>query len=130
MSGRLPSKVWLLTLICAALLFARLGGAHLHLCFDGKEPASSFHLFDNGLHHEPTGVAASHQDADIAVTGEALSKVKFELDLPLALLAAVFLLSLFRRSPHFVSTALPHAIVAAPRFLLPPVRGPPLLTSL
>ena len=122
-------QAWLLTLLCVPLLLGRVGGAHLHLCLDGKEPPSSFHLFDNGLHHGLSDMAVPHQDMDVAASGDLLSKGKFEFDLPLALLAAFFLLGLPARTRQFVASPAPRAVLAAPLCLLPPSRGPPLLTS-
>lgn len=117
---------WLLTLLCVMLLVVRVGGAHLHLCFDGGEPPASLHLMDNGVHHGAPGMDAQHQDADIAVAGEVLVKfAKLGLDLPVLLLAALLVWSLLQaprqpapgyRNPLSPSTA---------SFLRPPLRGPP-----
>ena len=63
-SGVLP---WIL---CAILLLVRVGGPHLHLCFDGSEPPASFHAFDLAGHHGLPGIDASHDDADIALIAE------------------------------------------------------------
>lgn len=123
-------QVWLLTIICVTLLLGRLGGAHIHLCFDGKEPPSGFHLFDDGEHHGPLDTEAAHQDVDVAASGDGLSKGKFEFDLPLSLLAAGFLLGLLIRTRQFPASGAPRAALAGPLFLLPPSCGPPLLTSL
>jgi hypothetical protein len=121
---------WLLTLLCVMLLVVRVGGAHLHLCFDGGEPPASLHLMDHGLHHGAPGMDAQHQDTDIAVAGEVVVKLaKLGLDLPVLLLAALLVWSLLQaprqpapgyRHPFFFSAA---------RSLRPPLRGPPLLTS-
>src|SRR3546814_11430117 len=46
----------------SALLLGRVGEAHLHLCFDGKESPSSFHVFDIGLHHSWSGIDSPHED--------------------------------------------------------------------
>lgn len=121
---------WLLTLLLVMLLVVRVGGAHLHLCFDGGEPPISLHLMDHGLHHGAPGMDAGHQDADVAVADDALAKfAKLGLDLPVLLLAALLVWSLLQaprqpapgyRNPVFFSAA--HS-------LRPPLRGPPLLTS-
>src|SRR3546814_11534851 len=81
-------QAWLLSLRCVTLLLGRVGEAHLHLCFDGKESPSSFHVFDIGLHHSGSGIDAPHADLDVAVSGERLSTVKFLWCAPLVLLAA------------------------------------------
>jgi hypothetical protein len=132
---RIPQiRAWLLTLMCVVLLLGPVGGAHLHLCFDGKEPPASFHLFDLGLHHskpghsEP-GMNAPHEDSDVAVSDNLLSKGKFEWTPTLALLAATLLLSLLRTPQRFIPLFTARATPPAPLFLRPPLRGPPLLTS-
>lgn len=123
---------WLLTLFCVVLLMVRVDGAHLHLCFDGKEPPASFHLADFGFHYGKTpGVDASDQDADVALAGEALAKQdKSSFDLPLVLLAALLLWALLQAPRRFASPLTTPVVSTTPPFLRPPLRGPPLLTSL
>lgn len=123
-------QAWMLTLLCVTLLVGRVGGAHLHLCFDGRESPSSFHLFDIGLHQTESGLDTPHEDVDVAVSDELLSKNKFEWSTPLVLLAAIVVFGFLRAPRRFVSLFITHAIPAAPPFLLPPLRGPPALTSL
>lgn len=123
-------QAWMLTLLCVTLLVGRVGGAHLHLCFDGRESPSSFHLFDIGLHHPESGLDTPHEDVDVAVSDELLSKNKFEWNTPLALLAAIVVFGFLRAPRRFVCLFIAHAIPAAPPFLLPPLRGPPALTFL
>lgn len=120
----------LLTLFCVTLLLGRVAGAHMHLCFDGKEPASAFHLGDLGIHHSTPGVDLQHADTDVAVAGEALSKGKLDWNLPLALLAAIVLLGISRIPPSFTLAGAQRLSVPTPDFLRPPLRGPPLFTSL
>jgi hypothetical protein len=126
-----PAARSLLTLLCAALLVARIGGAHLHLCFDGSEPAAAFHVLDASGHHDDAPAAgAPHQDADVAVAGDALAKAgKSAFELPALLLGALLLLALseipLRRAPPVRTAAVP----SAPQFLRPPLRGPPAFSS-
>ncbi len=112
------------------LLVVRVGGAHLHLCFDGGEPPASLHLMDHGLHHGAPGMDAGHQDADMAVAGEVLVKLaELDLDLPVLLLAALLVWSVLQAPRQPVpGYRNPFAFYAA-RTLRPPLRGPPLLTS-
>ncbi len=120
-------RPWLLTLFCVALLVVHVGGAHLHLCFDGSEPPSSLHLMDSGLHHAGPGADAGHQDVNLALAGEALTKLKLgsiDLDLPVLLIAALLVWSLLQAPRHRVPV-----FSSAARILWPPLRGPPLLTS-
>lgn len=123
-------QAWLLTLFCVTLLVGRVGEAHLHLCFDGKESPSSFHLFDIGLHHAESGLDTPHEDADVAVSDKLLSKNKFEWNAPLVLLTAIVVFGFLRFPRRFVPPFTARAIPEAPRFLLPPLRGPPAPTSL
>lgn len=122
---------WLLALLCALLLSARADGAHLHLCFDGSEPPVSFHAFDVGLHHDEPQSAAPHQDSDVGVLGQLLTKLlTLDLDLPPALLAAVIALFLVPAARMLPRSVAPRAALAAATFLRPPLRGPPLSSSL
>ncbi len=123
-------RPWLLTLLCVMLLVARVGGAHLHLCFDGGEPPANLHLMDSGLHHSEPGMAADHHDVDVAVVGEVMAKVaKLGVDLPILLLAVLLVWSQIqvpsKLAPGFRNLLSPSAV----RSLRPPLRGPPLLIS-
>ena len=86
----------LLTLCCAALLWARLGGTHLHLhvCERGCDAEASVHLSGPGHaeahhepHHEPSGHSAhrvnpaAHSHADQAVDPQ--GSVHADIDVPL-----------------------------------------------
>ena len=129
---RSPTFQRLLTLICVLLLMVRVAGPHLHLCFDGQEVPASFHFLDIGLHHT-AGHSAPHQDTDVSLAVEGVSKTGKQLsfdDLPIVLLAALLVWVLFQTPRRFV-LPLPLALVpASPAFLRPPLRGPPQLTSL
>lgn len=128
MFGHLPSKVWLLTLICAALLFARLGGAHLHLCLDGSEPPASLHVTDSG-HHADHHDGQAHDDRDVSLVGDVLTKSgKSGFDLPLLLVAFWLVILLFARL-RMTAADPPQPSVSPPRFCRPPLRGPPLHAS-
>lgn len=123
-------RPWIITLMCLALVIARVSGAHLHLCFDGNEPPVTFYLNDQGPHHEGDSAKVHHQDKEASVTGDAVAKTnKPVFDLPLFLLAALLLWSAFqlvyRFSPPISASVRP---IAVP-YLRPPLRGPPLLAS-
>lgn len=122
-------QAWLLTLLCVTLLLGRAGVAHLHLCFDGKESPSSFHVFDIGLHHAGSGIDAPHDDLDVAVSGERLFTGKFQWNAPLVLLAAIVLCGFRRVRRRLVVPPLVRTVHATPPFLWPPLRGPPLPAS-
>jgi hypothetical protein len=125
MFDRASSRVWLLTLVCVALLFARLGGVHLHMCFDGSELPASLHVTDSG-HHADHHDGQAHDDRDVSLLGDALTRSgKPGLDLPLLLTAFWLAIFLFTR---LRMTAADSSQLAAstPRFFRPLLRGPPL----
>jgi len=123
-------RPWLLTLLCLMLLASRVGGAHLHLCFDGLEPRTTIHMMDNGLHQGAPGRDAEHQDVDIAVADDVIAKfTKLGWDIPLllaVLLICGVLLIVRQPSPRSSSLHVP----SNARSLRPPLRGPPRLNSL
>lgn len=129
---RSPTLQWLLTLMCVMLLMVRVAGPHLHLCFDGQEAPASFHVLDIGLHHT-AGHGAPHQDTDVSLAVDGVSKTGKSIsfgDLPVVLLAALLIWILFQTPRRFLLPMLPAVAPARPAFLLPPLRGPPQLTSL
>src|SRR5690349_13843461 len=72
----------LLILLCIGLVIMRVGGAHLHYCFDGSEPPVTLHVESHGAHHSDPGVSASgHADMDVALGVDALIKKSLFLDL-------------------------------------------------
>lgn len=119
----------LLTLLLAVLLSARVGGAHLHMCFDGSEPPASLHFSDAG-HHDDHHAEEAHDDVDVSVMAEAAAKLgKLSLDLPLLVAAALIIFSLWLSAQR---PLLPYPrpwAVSDPCFLRPPLRGPPRLIS-
>ena len=120
----------LLSLLCIALLVVRIDGAHLHLCPDGNEPPASLHLLDNGLHLPESGADAQHQDADLALADEPFPKLtKLDSDLPVFLVVALLFWTLSKTFRQQISGYRSPIVSTPPRFLRPPSRGPPLLTS-
>lgn len=118
-------------LLCLALLMVRVGGSHLHLCFDGTEPPASYHVVDVDPHHESPGANVAHQDADVAVSADMYSKPSKSGDhLPLVLMTAIFAFVLIRGRRNSVPPYSTPALQAAQELLRPPLRGPPLLASL
>jgi hypothetical protein len=101
---------FLIALLCVALVFARIGGAHLHLCLDGGEPPVSLHVADSGIHHAEEAVSAPHADQDLAIGQDLVVKKPFgDLDPALLAFALAFLVLLALRG----GTVLPE-------FLAPP----------
>ena len=115
-------------LLCTILPVVRGTEMHVHLCFDGQEPAVSLHFNDGAeLSEHSTEVTLQHHDLDVEMTSHLSSKPS-KLDLPLfalvfsALLVAFGLLGkppLARvRSLHFRYRSRP--------YFIPPLRGPPI----
>lgn len=121
----MPRFLWV---VIFALLVVRMGDAHLHLCLDGQEPRSAFHVADRGPHHHgSSGAETEHLDTDVSLTARMLSKIaKMDFDLPLFVVGALLLWALFALSARApVAISRPTLATAAPAFLRPPLRGPP-----
>jgi len=121
----------LAALLCLVLLVVRVGAAHIHLCFDGTESPASYHLFDDVPLHDTPSAVATHQDVDLALTGEHYSKPDKRLGDVSAVLLAVALVWLHFDSPRVFNMlySVPPASSATGQ-LRPPLRGPPLHISL
>lgn len=115
-----------LAVLCLAILLARLSGAHLHLCFDGSEPAQSMQL--SGIVSDQTddGLRKPRHDLDVSLTGEALGKKldkSFEVPALLAAVLVMFVaLQVCQRLTQRERAAPAHPI---PLVRPPPSRGPP-----
>jgi hypothetical protein len=119
---------WMIAMLCVALIVLRVGGAHLHLCFDGSEPPMSYHVGDSSIHHTGEhGAEETHSDRDVAIGEDLLIKKPFgDQDLALALFAIAVFLFILPRVLHSLPRG-PHT-PPAPRTtwrLRPPLRGPP-----
>jgi hypothetical protein len=119
----LNARQWLLTLLCVTLVVARVDGAHLHLCLDGQEQSTSVRVAPDVP--APDGAKAPHNDVDLALGADALTKTsKGELKQAAAPPPAFPTFT-----PPAVSSAAPAAAIAAssstPSLVLPPLRGPP-----
>jgi hypothetical protein len=122
-------RTLLLTLLCVTLLAVRIGGAHLHFCFDGQEPAASVHMLDVDTHPD-AGMDAEHHDYDVMLGDNNLAKSgTLGIELPVFLIAVIALLlpRVQRRSRMPSSATL---LRTAPPFLRPPGRAPPFPFSL
>jgi len=114
----------------------RVGGAHLHLCFDGSEPPATLHLEnDGGVHHSHEGQGAmaevEHQDMDVALADDVLVKKSgLDFDFLALIAAAVFLLySLPQLLCRLSGIELLVPVAAHRAHLRPPLRGPPSFAS-
>jgi hypothetical protein len=119
---------WLIAALCLALVVLRVGGVHLHLCFDGSEPPISYHVADSGIHHlDEHEAGETHSDRDMALGEDVLLKKPAKAqDSLLFLFAFALLLFLLSRSAE------PRPAVDAPArrhpgfsWWRPPLRGPP-----
>lgn len=120
----LRTRQWLLMFVCVTLVATRADGAHLHLCFDGQDPATSVRIGAD-LSSEP-GAQAPHNDRDLALTGDLIAKqgkgdLKQPVALPTGLVAFLVATARFERS---LIRALGMASVSF--VSLPPARGPPI----
>lgn len=127
MSGlRLSTRPWFLILIFAVLI-TRLGGVHLHLCFDGQEPPASIHVMDDPAHNDAHHIQEQHTDQDVEVFDAVLTKSKGAVDLPMLFAACLLLLVLMRPTGRQWPPDAFHRIFPPQSFALrPPSRGPPL----
>ena len=115
--------------LCIVLLVTRIGGVHLHLCFDGSEPPASVHVLDGGIHHNEPAGEEGHQDRDIAPAENlALKLPKMGLDLLPVLFFLVMLWGMLPSRQHPLRNDSILFSRRLARDLLPPLRGPPLPT--
>ena len=120
---------WLLTLLCVALLLARVGGAHVHLCYDGNEPAASFHLLDdaNTPHHDNLSMVSTERDVNVGIGSELSPKTAFDSAFLFAFVAISFMLLDLKRQRFKPAFDL-RVAGSTPDSLRPPMRGPPLIS--
>lgn len=119
---------WLLVPLCALLLVMRVGGAHLHLCFDGSEPPVAVHLLYAGLHHAEPCVDGEPQDKDVAVGENVLVKLpKLGLeDVPAPLLTVIVLWCLLKTREALQARSASALAFSDFHSIRPPPRGPPI----
>lgn len=114
--------------LCLALVVLRIGGVHLHLCFDGSEPPISYHVADSGIHHlDEHEAGETHSDRDMALGEDVLLKKPAKAQDSLLFLFA-FALLLFLRSRSAgprPAASRPFRLQRSFSWLRPPLRGPP-----
>ncbi len=115
-------------LVLIAFLATRLVDVHLHLCFDGQEPASAVHMADGAVHGDAHHVDEDHADRDVDMFDAILlKKLADPSDALLAVFVATLLLSLLPARTRRVPLRTDPPIVLRSLLLLrPPLRGPPL----
>ncbi|MDB6062917.1 MAG: hypothetical protein JWM78_3020 [Verrucomicrobiaceae bacterium] len=104
--------IWLL---CFALIAVRIGGAHLHLCFDGMEQPLAIHAGDIAEHDDHSDVP--HSDTDLNLVDSGIAKTITQLFHLPALIAAIVLLCL-----QTVARGIPSATYNPPLFRFIPHR--------
>jgi hypothetical protein len=117
--------IWI-WLVIAAVFVGRWDGAHLHLCFDGNEPAAAVHMADGAMHDDADHLETVHVDQDVELFGATLlKKVSGGLDLPLGVSTAIlFLLPVVEDRAYRPAPVTP-PILRRFAHLDPPPRGPP-----
>jgi hypothetical protein len=121
------AQSWL-WLVLIAFLAIRLGGAHLHLCFDGQEPPAAVHMADGSIHDDAHHAEAEHTDRDVQVFDAAVvKKAGGSADLLAAVFVVAILLLLAPPAGAFRQRANDAPVFRRTLFVLrPPLRGPPL----
>lgn len=120
------STAWTWVLL-TAVLFARLGDAHVHLCFDGQEPPTTMHVMEDAAHHDGDDAGVSgHNDQDVNLFDAVLAKKAGAADF--LLLAVTIVALLLPRQPvrQKIFFAPVQTVASLPLFFHPPLRGPPL----
>jgi hypothetical protein len=114
------------TLLSFALPLVWVAGAHLHLCFDGLEPPVALHhLADGGNHLDHHSPQQQHADADVDFDTLLRRATENGHHAPAVAPTAA------QASMPVASTTLarrvmaPSIVRAAPWFLQPPLRAPP-----
>jgi hypothetical protein len=128
----MATKRWAWLTACA-LLFGGLTNvhAHVHYCFDGREPPAAVHLTDGLDHHHDDGIGGGdhkddgdHDDLDLDVPNQALAKsVKYDLHALEPLVGWAPAIDLQR-----TYASIPQVEIAPwppPAYLKPQLRAPP-----
>jgi hypothetical protein len=117
-------------LLCTIFLVIQSTDAHVHLCFDGQEPAVSIHIESSTeLTQHLTKVGLDHHDLDIDLGVNSITKLP-KVDLPiLALLfAALFIAFNLLGKPPLAQSRSTRFRYQSPSHFRPPLRGPPALS--
>lgn len=129
--GRYPSGAMKFLKQCLTILFgvaflnASALGAHLHQCFDGKEPRLSLHVYDGQANQHHAGTSEQHNDNDLDLSDQAFGKV-LKVNSSMPPLSSGWIAPVVSRvetKTRFADADEPS--VASLRSLPPPQRGPP-----
>jgi len=124
---RPPQTAFYMWLLALVLVVARMGDAHLHLCFDGQEAPATVHVSESAPHHSADTDSQAHNDKDVDAYGDAVAKKSGDTDT--WALAAFFLLLLLLPRVQIllrVTAETPPSAFRLPLFFRPPLRAPPL----
>ena len=116
------SILWALAL---ALFVVRASDAHMHMCFDGSEPARALHFSDGEIHH---GDETGHKDVDVDAVGPAVAKsIDFAFDfVPAPRIEFAMQLPATQTRALNYARAADDPAPGLPPLFLPRLRGPPL----
>lgn len=128
MIGRPRYRLSVILLLCTALLAVRTVGDHLHLCFDGTEPAVTLHGPDSDFGHELPSAAGGHNDVDVDVVHASLAKSTVEQPALLGLTPVALPLPPSVTTKRWTFPADELLPTSLPRYFRPPLRGPPSTT--
>jgi hypothetical protein len=110
------------------MVLSGIGHIHSHQCLDGQEPAMQVH-FENFKGHPQHPADELHVDVEHELTPAGLPGKPPEQDSPYVLLASVLLFVLPQPArPQLLISSQPNDYQAHAE-LLPPLRGPPALSS-
>ncbi len=118
-------KQCLTILFGVAFLNASALGAHLHQCFDGKEPRLSLHVYDGQEDQHHAGTSERHNDNDLELSDQAFGKV-LKVNSSAPPLASGWIAPVISRvatTARFADSD--ERPFASLRSLPPPQRGPP-----
>lgn len=127
----LPRKHLLLCVFAWMLVVLRITDAHAHLCFDGNEPPATIHVADLGSHPCESDPVADHSgDRDIQPAADILlKKAAFDVFwLPSAAIPQAAIV--VQPYDEVILPAYQPAPAGPAVYFLPPLRGPPVQSSL
>lgn len=120
-------KQLLCCLVALMFVVLRTADAHVHLCFDGKEPPTSMHVADAADHPCETDSAMGHAgDKDVPLSPDGLAKKP----LPNSVWLAFAVAFVWQPTPEVRDEPIygpPQTdAIRPPLYRLPPPRGPPI----
>jgi hypothetical protein len=126
MHRRHHNRITCLWLALIAIVVGQLGGAHLHLCFDGQEPAAAVHVSDNVVHDDADHLETEHVDQDVELFDATMvSKADVFGDLLIFSCGVLLFVLPLQVGTHARPTSAVATAQPALFFLRPPLRGPP-----